>query len=312
VAKAARQFPVGEVGEIAQVYSKGIPTSCFRVVSGSGTFALHLFARGPQKRIESVLSMQARLANGGVPCPRPLPSRAGAYSALSPGGIAGVVEWVEGPLLAESCHSTPECIGRIAAQLHSVSGSVPGPEPTIPPIRIFLSKIRNSTRVCDKCGRESLCSWIEGVLETIPPPGIGHCGLIHNDIHHRNIVVPPAGTPHLIDFANCEHNLLVKDIGVALFYVLQVAEEGSSSEISRLLNSYLGIRRLAETAISDAVHCLRLKALEFTAWQLLRHARHEVRGSAVTSARDLAARIEKIVEGPPSNAPFAPVPEGVK
>ena len=296
VAGAIDQYPIGQIDEVLQVCRSGVATGCYRLVTPTRSLALHIFPNHTLKRVETVLSLHACLARAGAPCVHPIATKQGGYASLASDSVAALFEWVEGPMLAESHEPTSNCIGRVTAQLHAASHQLTGPPTAIPTIPEFLSKIRVGMASDNRAFGEGLCEWIERALCGISTIGEGQCGLIHNDIHHRNIVVPIHGVPCLIDFGNCEHNLLTKDIGVALFYALQVSETPSQSAITGVLDSYCRTRPLCQADVDAAITFLRLKALEFAAWHLLRLMRGKEHKHTVVVAQKLALRIEELLK----------------
>ena len=294
VAAASRGYDVGELSEVARIFRNGEATNCFQVIAESGTFALQLFGPNSLDRVENMLLSQAQLAAEGVSCARPLLSNTGNYSSSVSKSVVAMFGWLEGTELADSHIPVPECVGRITGQLHTVSKSLIGPASIIPTIPQFLTKIHDAIGAGGGGFEEDLCTWMEMLCNAIPFCVRGTRGLVHGDLHHRNVIVSQDGTPYLIDFGNFEHHLLTKDIGTAAFYAITVDNRPDEHVLSRLLKAYCKVRPLSNSGIRQAVNFLRLKAVEFLAWQLLRYVRSETDVSTVIRARQSVLLVEQL------------------
>jgi len=116
------------------------------------------------------------------------------------------------------------------------------------------------------------------------PTKHGQIGLLHGDLHHRNVIESPGQQLVAIDWINMRHGPLVDDLGTAILWVSR-ADRFSMESVERLFVAYGEIFPLDPERRDEALASGYRKSLEFYAWQLLESYRGQTTQSRLESAR---------------------------
>jgi Ser/Thr protein kinase RdoA (MazF antagonist) len=93
-------------------------------------------------------------------------------------------------------------------------------------------------------------------------------GLTHQDTHGNNLFVDETGRITLFDFDECAYNWFINDIAIALFYIVQDAEDWShftQEFMSHFLRGYVQACALDSTWLKEIPHFLKIREIELYA-----------------------------------------------
>lgn len=258
--------------------------------------ALRLHRPGYQSlaAIRSELWWMARLADAGVPVPRPVPTRDGQLVAETPGRAASVVSWVEGSQIGDG--ATPlesdapvvahrhDALGRLIARMHNATDDL-----SLPP-DFERSHWDRAALVGDAplwgrfwenpaltaAERDLLVTaraTADAALARHEAEGVDF-GLIHADVLREN-VLSDGGRLSLIDFDDAGFGYRGYDLATAL---VQGLEDPMSSVASlALLDGYRAERRLDAPPLGDVALFVALRTFASCGWIVTRAAPHDPR-----------------------------------
>ena len=228
----------------------------YRVTLPDGSWAaLRLHRPGYQSRagVEAELDWTAQLARRGIPVPSPLPTTAGAMTALVEDRVASCVRWLQGdPIGAGETPLTGpvdrQCaimhaLGRLLADLHRVTDRLDLP----------ACDARPRWDASGFCGPDPLWGrfWENPALSDADQDLLieardlaaarlrafkGSFGMIHADVLRENVLAGPGGLS-LIDFDDAGYGFRGYDLGTAL---VQSLEEPALPELVAALTEGYG------------------------------------------------------------------------
>ena len=294
----AKRFDLGGVLDLVPIVKNGQWTDCMALVTEAGRFCLKVYPyKNPEqlKRIEKVLALQEQMAELGVPCQVPRKSANDKYIFGFRHGYVAIFPFIMGDDVLDVRTPVAPYLGLAAASIHRCTAGMIAPCSMIPSVDHFIDKAISSWDSQLPSPIRDMIDWIKNALAAITLLDTSRKGLIHSDLHARNVLVGYDDTIQIVDFANCEWAPFAKDIGIALFYVVE--HEWNTlgiSAISQFFSSYQKVRSLTESETHDAYQHMRLKALHFLSWQILRSSRGQVPVTEVEKAVKLARLIDDI------------------
>jgi Ser/Thr protein kinase RdoA (MazF antagonist) len=278
---------------------------------GGERAALRLHRPGYQSTaaIRSELWWMARLAEAGLPVPRPVPTRAGALVAELEGRAASVVSWIEGAQIGDG--ATPleadagavaeryRALGRLIAQMHDATDAL-----TLPPeferLRWNRAAYTAEDPLWGRFWENPALSPDEAALlraariEADAALALHEAegsdfGLIHADVLREN-VLSHDGRLSLIDFDDAGFGFRAYDLATA---EVQGLEDPMNATASLALHEgYRAARRADAPPLGDVTLFVALRTFASCGWIVTRAAAHDPRqrfyaDRAVRAARRL-------------------------
>ncbi|NTV69575.1 MAG: homoserine kinase [Azonexaceae bacterium] len=268
---------LGELVDYAGI-AAGMQNSNYFVATASGRFVLTLFERIATPALDFYLALQDRLAQSGIPSPRPLADGQGAYWRWLAGKPAALLTCLPGAALelpgVEQCRA----VGAMLARLHLAAADLPNPLP-------------------NPCG----AAWRQAVGETLLPlvaPDERDLladellfqaaqdysalprGIIHADLFRDNVLWDAdGGLSGVLDFYFAGEDALLFDLAV-------VANDwcGSDNALAALISGYAAQRPLTEAERAAWPAMRRAAALRF--WLLRLEVRHRPRQGEVVTIKN--------------------------
>jgi len=109
---------------------EGIPTGIentnYFVTTTHGRYVLTLFEKLTARELPFYLNLQDHLAGKGIPCPKPVPSHAGAFLGELNGKPAALVSFLRGKDIAAPTAAQCAQVGAMLASIHAAGESYPG------------------------------------------------------------------------------------------------------------------------------------------------------------------------------------------
>lgn len=109
---------------------EGIPTGIentnYFVTTTHGRYVLTLFEKLTARELPFYLNLQDHLAGKGIPCPKPVPSHAGAFLGELNGKPAALVSFLRGKDIAAPTAAQCAQVGAMLAGIHAAGESYPG------------------------------------------------------------------------------------------------------------------------------------------------------------------------------------------
>jgi homoserine kinase type II len=114
---------VGDLEDFAGI-AAGVQNSNFFVTTTRGSWVLTLFETLPEESLGFYLELMALLADQGLPCPRPVPSRAGESWRPLAGRPAALFSRLSGGEVAAPGPAHCAAVGAMLAHMHLAAGSL--------------------------------------------------------------------------------------------------------------------------------------------------------------------------------------------
>lgn len=116
------EFSVGEILEMRGI-AAGIENTNYFVSTTTGRYVLTLFEKLKPAELPFHLELMAHLASRGIPCPAPVPNRAGSLSGTLNGKPAALVTRLPGAQVAAPTALHCEALGAMLARMHRAGRS---------------------------------------------------------------------------------------------------------------------------------------------------------------------------------------------
>jgi len=285
VESAAQRFGLGGIRSVRAV-NPGSDKAVLHLTTARGEFGAHVFeSESDAVRAEAALRAQHLLAACGAPCATPRRSPSG-FLCPADGASVAVIPWVPGTRLSPVASAAAQPIARTLARIHLVSTEdAPDlPLAPFPDTRGLLDKIRRAARDNDNRRGRTDAERVERALLECPQPMPGEAGLLHGDLHSRNVIQDDSERFVAIDWFNVRHGPFVSDLGTSLLW-LSRAQEFSMSAVDRFFEAYRELRTIDAELRTEALAAGYRKSLEFYAWRVLNSIRGKTHRRCVDSAR---------------------------
>ncbi len=215
------------------------------------------------------------LAEGGVSVAKAVPSESGKLvEAIEDqrGGVFLVTAFVKAQGQAPWDLWTPklyESYGEIIGRIHTLSKSYqPSQAAWKRPdwdndLFAFVDRYLPESESLAREKYEDVCSHVNSLVKDREA-----YGLTHQDAHGNNFFVDETGRITLFDFDECAYNWFINDIAMALFYIVQDAEDWSlftQEFLSHFLRGYVQACPLDSTWLKEIPHFLKIREIELYA-----------------------------------------------
>lgn len=268
---------LGELIDYAGI-AAGMQNSNYFVTTASGRFVLTLFERIDTAALDFYLALQDRLAQSGIPSPRPVADGEGRRWRWLAGKPAALLTCLPGAALESPDAGQCRAVGDLLARLHLAAANLPNPLP-------------------NPCGT----AWRQAVGETLLPllaPDERDLladelafqaaqdysalprGVIHADLFRDNVLWDADGRlSGVLDFYFAGEDALLFDLAV-------VANDWCADDgaLSGLLAGYTAHRPVMPAEMAAWPAMRRAAALRF--WLLRLEARAQPRGGEVVTIKD--------------------------
>jgi Ser/Thr protein kinase RdoA (MazF antagonist) len=261
------------------------------VLPGGGRAALRLHRPGYQSMgaIRSELWWMARLAEAGVPVPRPVPTRDGALVADAGGRAASVVSWVEGDQIGDGATPLEEDAVAVAARYRALGALIAAMHDATDALVLPPDFERLSWNRVAYVGEEPLwgrfwenpaLSAEEAELLSAARTEAGAAllrheaegadfGLIHADVLRENVLTD-GGRLSLIDFDDSGFGFRAYDLATA---EVQGLEDPMNAAASLALHEgYRAARRADARPLGDVTLFVALRTFASCGWIVTRAA----------------------------------------
>ncbi len=263
-------YPLGAFASLHPI-AEGVENTNYRLETSGARHVLTLFeARTDAASLPFCLGLTDHLAGRGLPAPRPVRSKDGAWVGTLNGRPAAVIEWLPGAWLRDPSSAEVEAAGAVLARLHLEAGGFPIQRANpVGPV-VWRALADRSATVARGEDREIL-DGVEAALARLGNPWAEDLprGPIHADYFPDNVLFEGGQVSGVIDFYFGCTDLLAYDLAIALS---AWGFDGSGVAISGAVDAFRGgyeaVRPLTR-AEADALPTLgEAAAIRFTLTRL--------------------------------------------
>jgi len=268
-----REYTLGDLVAFEGI-SSGIENTNYFVDTTEGRFVLTLFEKLSAEQLPFYLSLMHHLSQRGIPCPRPMPSRAGALLTSCQNRPSAFVTRLNGSDVRQPSPEHCEQLGSVLARAHKAVSDFTGSQPnlrglswwheTVPSVLPFLPEASQSL-LRDELAQQQ--AFAESDVYTELPRGA-----VHADLFRDNVLFVQTDTRPLVSgiidfyFAGVDH--FVFDLAVAANDWCLSEQSAGTSAISplheeALLLGYERVRTLTDSERAAWPVMLRAAALRF-------------------------------------------------
>jgi homoserine kinase type II len=291
-----RPLALGELVDFAGI-TAGMQNSNYFVTTASGRFVLTLFERIEPSALDFYLALQDRLAQSGIPCPRPLADGEGRHWRWLAGKPAALLSCLPGAALESPGTEHCRAVGDVLSRLHLAAANLPDPLPN--PCGAAWRQATGQALLPLVGPEERTLLADELAFQAAQDYSALPRGVIHADLFRDNVLWEVGGRlSGVLDFYFAGEDAWLFDLAV-------VANDWCSDEatLTALIAGYAAHRPLtgAERAAWSAMR--RAAALRF--WLLRLEVRCRPRAGVVVTIknpddfRDLLARFRLAPEALP-------------
>ena len=210
-------FSIGGVVRSSGI-DEGIENTNYLLETASGKFILTLFeARAKRRDLPYFLALMEHLAERGVPCPLPVPDRAGETLHALCGRPAAVTTFLEGAWPRNPAGRHCRAAGRALANLHLAARDFGMRRANDLSVTAWRSMFGRLADAADEL-KPGLSDWLSdeiGALEDEWPSGLPP-GVIHGDLFPDNVFFAGDELAGLIDFYFACDDFLAYDLAICL------------------------------------------------------------------------------------------------
>lgn len=247
----------------------GIENSNYRLATGQGEFVLTLFEQAGADELAFPLSLMAGLAGHGLPCPRPLPDRAGRCLGELCGKPALLAPRLPGTSPGQPTPAQCRAVGVALAKLHQLSRHWPDlPVQPASGLAGWLAMAETVRPALDSAAAalldEELAFQSRQDYSGLPQ------GLAHADLFRDNVLFDGEALSGLLDWYEAGSAAWLYDLAVAANDWCSLASgKLEPARYAALLEGYAGLRPLLPAECQALPAMLRAAALRFwlSRWQ---------------------------------------------
>ncbi len=268
---------LGELIDYAGI-AAGMQNSNYFVTTASGRFVLTLFENIDTAALDFYLALQDKLAQSGIPSPRPLADDRGAYWRRLAGKPAALLTCLPGAALESPGVAHCRAVGDLLARLHRAAADLPNPLPN-PCGAAWRQAVGASLLpLLAPDERELLAD--ELAFQAKQDYSALPRGIIHADLFRDNVLWDTDGRlTGVLDFYFAGEDALLFDLAV-------VANDWCADDaaLAALVAGYAARRPLAEAEREAWPAMRRAAALRF--WLLRLEVRHQPRQGEVVTIKN--------------------------
>lgn len=268
---------LGELIDYAGI-AAGMQNSNYFVTTASGRFVLTLFERIDTAALDFYLALQDRLAQSGIPSPRPLADDRGAYWRSLAGKPAALLTCLPGAALESPGVAHSRAVGDLLARLHRAAADLPNPLPN--PCGAAWRQAVGQTLLPLLAPDERDLLADELAFQAAQDYSALPRGVIHADLFRDNVLWDADGQlSGVLDFYFAGEDALLFDLAV-------VANDWCADDetLAALIDGYASRRPLSEAERAAWPAMRRAAALRF--WLLRLEVRHQPRQGEVVTIKN--------------------------
>ena len=263
-------YPLGAFASLHPI-AEGVENTNYRLETDGARHVLTLFeARTDAASLPFCLGLTDHLAGRGLPAPRPVRSKDGAWVGTLNGRPAAVIEWLPGGWLRDPSSAEVEAAGAMLARLHLEAGGFPIQRANPVGPAVWRALADRSAAVARGEDREIL-EGVEAALARLGNPWAEDLprGPIHADYFPDNVLFDGGQVSGVIDFYFGCTDLLAYDLAIALS---AWGFDGSGAAISGSVDAFRrGYETVRPLTLAEAAALPRLgeaAAIRFTLTRL--------------------------------------------
>ncbi len=268
---------LGELIDYAGI-AAGMQNSNYFVTTASGRFVLTLFERIDTAALDFYLALQDRLAQSGIPCPRPLTAGDGRRWRWLAGKPAALLTCLPGAALESPDAGQCRAVGDLLARLHGAAAELPNPLPN--PCGAAWRKAVGEALLPLLAPDERELLGDELAFQAAQDYSALPRGIIHADLFRDNVLWDADGRlSGVLDFYFAGEDALLFDLAV-------VANDWCADDaaLAALIAGYAAQRPLTEAERAAWPAMRRAAALRF--WLLRLEVRHQPRQGEVVTIKN--------------------------
>jgi len=268
-----QSFGLGDLIEHAGI-AAGMQNSNYFVTTSAGRFVLTLFESVVPASLDFYLALQDRLAQAGIPCPRPLADGTGRLWSPLAGKPAALLTCLPGSAIEVPSAGHCREVGRALAQLHQAVAGIPDPLPN--PCGSAWRQRVGEMLMPQLSPDEAVLLADELTFQAAEDWSALPRGVIHGDLFRDNVLWCGNHLSGLLDFYFAGEDVLLFDLAVT-------ANDwcADAAMLAELIAGYETIRPLTVAERAAWLPVCRAAALRF--WLLRLEVRHRPRvGTVVT------------------------------
>lgn len=259
-------YAIGELVELKGI-SSGITNTNYFVTTSQSKYVLTLFEHNTLAELPYFIDLMSHLATHGVPCPKPIPDKAGVSLHMLNGKPATLISCLKGrdieaPNIAQCAE-----VGAVLARMHIAGQSFDAQtnhqnnhNPRGTDWRIKTAQqVMQHLADDDRHLLESEVAFQATLNLTELPMGV-----IHADLFRDNVLFDGDKIGGLIDFYYACHDVLAYDLAIAVNDWC-VQDDGSldAPRLNAMLQAYQAVRPLNQAEKGAWASLLRIAALRF-------------------------------------------------
>lgn len=262
----------------------GIENTNYFVDTERGRYVLTLFEKLSAAELPFFMELTAFLAERQVPCPHPIPDRAGRYLGELKQKPAALVQRLRGASIERPTVAQCAAVGRVLAQLHLAGAEFARRRENDHGIswrsRTAEALAPRLSAETNQFIREELR--LDAARQTDLPQGV-----VHADLFRDNVLFEGEQLCGVIDFYYACTDILLLDIAITVNdWCSNTDGELEESPARALLNAYHALRPL--TAAERAAWPLMLRTAALRFWLSRLYDLHFPRPGAITHSKDPA------------------------
>ena len=261
-----QDYAIGELVELKGI-SSGITNTNYFVTTSQDKYVLTLFEHNTLAELPYFIDLMSHLATHGVPCPKPIPDKAGVSLHTLNGKPATLISCLKGqdvevPNIAQCAE-----VGRVLARMHiaGLSFDTSDNHQSHYNSRGADWRIRTALQVMPHLARDDqqlLQSEVEfqAKLDLTQLP----MGVIHADLFRDNVLFDGDKIGGLIDFYYACHDVLAYDLAIAVNdWCVQADGSLDKPRLDAMLQAYQAVRPFNQAEQGTWLSLLRIAALRF-------------------------------------------------
>jgi len=275
-------YDLGPLADM-QGIAAGIENTNYFVDTARGRFVLTLFEKLRPEELPFYLGLMTHLSADGIPCPRPIPSRAGEVLGVLNGKPATLVSRLPGRDIDAPSSAHCAAVGTMLARMHLAACNYPE---TMPNPRGMPWWRGAALEVSPRMpAEEATLLAQELTYQARPSAGKLPRGAVHADLFRDNVLFDGESIGGVIDFYFACTETLLYDLAVTVNDWCIEANSGLDHARARaLLTAYQAVRPLVPAERDAWPQMLRAGALRF--WLSRLYDYHCPRPGELTYAKD--------------------------
>lgn len=278
------RYAIGTLVELKGI-AAGIENTNYFVTTSHGRYVLTLFEKLKPHELPFYLNLMAHLSGRSIPCPDPVPDRAGQLLGTLNGKPAALVSFLAGRDLVrvESGHCAQ--VGAMLAAMHLAAGSYPATMDNPRGLRWWKSVLPEILPLMAEVDAALLREEVR--FQTLYRFSDLPRGAIHADLFRDNVLFSAGRISGVIDFYFACTDALLYDVAITVNdWCMEPEGRLDTVRTAALLDAYRAVRPF--TAIERGAWPVMLRAAALRFWVSRLHDFHLPRPGELTHAKDPA------------------------